>query len=218
MSLQSGPGQVSALPLRTRVLVAENECLVRDGLRCLLGSWFEVVAGVAGLDELRREARRLLPDVVVCGLPVLLETGLSDIRELREEGLRVVVVGTGSADLAAEAFARGAAGWITRSSSAGELRAAVSAVATGGRYLTRVVAGGDLRSLRAQRVGPRDDVTPRAREVLRLLAQGKPMKQVAADLRITPRTVAFHKYRTMRALGIDSSAGLVRYAVKAQLV
>jgi DNA-binding NarL/FixJ family response regulator len=178
----------------------------------------EVVGNVSDLAGLRREAPRLLPDVVVASLPVILEGGLASIRELREAGARVVVLASDSVDLAAEAFDGGASGWLLRSSTAEELRDAVCAAAEGGRYLTRLVAGGDIRRLPARQAGPPVDVTPRALEVLRLLAQGKPMKQVAADLRITPRTVAFHKYRTMRALGIDSSAGLVRYAVKAQLV
>jgi DNA-binding NarL/FixJ family response regulator len=201
-----------------RVLVAETESLVRAGLECLLGSGAEVVGTVDSLAALRRETHRLLPDVVVAGLPVLLEGGLASIRELREAGARVVVLASEPAGLAAEAFDGGASGWILRSSTAEELRAAVRAAAKGRRYLTRLVAEGDVRRLPAPQAGPRVDVTPRALEVLRLLAQGKRMKQVAADLRITPRTVAFHKYRTMRALGIDSSAGLVRYAVKAQLV
>jgi DNA-binding NarL/FixJ family response regulator len=215
MLRRSGPGRV---PLRPRVLVAENECFVRAGLECLLGPVAEVVGNVSDLAGLRREAPRLLPDVVVASLPVILEGGLASIRELREAGARVVVLASDSVDLAAEAFDGGASGWLLRSSTAEELRDAVCAAAEGGRYLTRLVAGGDIRRLPAPQAGPPVDVTPRALEVLRLLAQGKPMKQVAADLRITPRTVAFHKYKTMRALGIDSSAGLVRYAVKAQLV
>jgi DNA-binding NarL/FixJ family response regulator len=108
---------------------------------------------------------------------------------------------------------------VLRTSSVAELIEAVAAAAMGHRFLTREIAGGDLEELDDPVVDSRiGEVTPRGVEVVRLLAQGKRMKEAAADLGITTRTVAFHKYRTMKALGIDSSAELVRYAVRNRMV
>jgi DNA-binding NarL/FixJ family response regulator len=205
--------------MRARVLLAERETLVREGLERLLRDAFRVVGSVADALQLAAELERLRPDVLVTGLPELVR-GVGAIRGLRRQGdARVVVVGPDSPQLAAQAFASGASGWVLRTSPVAELIEAVSAAALGHRFLTREIAGGDPEELEDPVVDNRiGEVTPRGVEVVRLLAQGKRMKEAAADLGITTRTVAFHKYRTMKALGIDSSAELVRYAVRNRMV
>jgi DNA-binding NarL/FixJ family response regulator len=205
--------------MRARVLLAERETLVREGLERLLSNAFRVVGRVADASQLAAELERLRPDVLVTGLPEL-ERGVGAIRGLRRQGdARVVVVGPDNPQLAAQAFASGASGWVLRTSSVAELIEAVSAAAAGRRFLAREIAGGDPEELDDPVVDNRvGEVTPRGVEVVRLLAQGKRMKEAAADLGITTRTVAFHKYRTMKALGIDSSAELVRYAVRNRMV
>jgi DNA-binding NarL/FixJ family response regulator len=185
------------LPLR--VLLAEDETLVREGLRLLLEGDFRVVGTVADAESLRAETRRLRPDVVVAGLRLLL--GCPDGALSKTPGVAFVVLASEGDDARAERLRLDVSGWVLRSSTALDLREAVQAAAgTPGRHF----AG--ERTARA--------ITPRASEVVRLLACGKPMKEVAADLGISTRTVAFHKYKTMRALGLDSSAALVRYAVR----
>jgi DNA-binding NarL/FixJ family response regulator len=205
--------------MRARVLLAECETLVREGLERLLRDAFRVVGSVGDAGQLAVELERLHPDVLVTGLPELVR-GVGAIRGLRRQGdARVVVIGPDNPQLAAQAFVSGASGWVLRTSSVAELIEAVAAAAMGHRFLTREIAGGDLEELDDpvddSRIG---EVTPRGVEVVRLLAQGKRMKEAAADLGITTRTVAFHKYRTMKALGIDSSAELVRYAVRNRMV
>lgn len=116
-------------------------------------------------------------------------------------GVAFVVLDSESDDARAELLPLDVSGWVPRSSTALELREAVQAA-----------AGTPGRDAAGQRTARR--VTPRASEVVRLLARGKPMKEVAADLGISARTVAFHKYKTMRALGLDSSAALVQYAAR----
>ncbi|HYN91177.1 MAG TPA: response regulator transcription factor [Thermoleophilaceae bacterium] len=122
--------------------------------------------------------------------------------------------------LAAEAFRLGASGWVLKSSTATELGEAVRAALRGKRYLTTLIARGDIDALPVPVASarPAEQLTPREREVLQLLAEGKAMKEVAAILGITPRTVAFHKYRIMGSLGIRSSAELVRWAVRSRIV
>ena len=206
--------------MRARILIAERETLVREGLGCLLRAAFRVVGSVGDGRRLLAELERLRPDVLVTGLPELVR-GVGAIRGLTKHGdTRVVVVGPDNPQLAAQAFASGASGWVLRTSSVAELIEGVVAAALGRRFLTHEIAGGDVDELDDPIVdtGRIGEVTPRAVEVLRLLAQGKRMKEAAADLGITARTVAFHKYRTMKALGIDSSAELVRYAVRNRMV
>ena len=182
-----------------RVLLAEEETLVREGLRLLLEGDFRVVGTVADAGSLSREVRRLRPDVVVAGLRLLL--ACPDGALSKTPGVAFVVLASEGDDARAERLRLDVSGWVLRSSTALDLREAVQAAAG--------TPGRQFAGERADRV-----ITPRASEVVRLLAHGKPMKEVAADLGITARTVAFHKYKTMRALGLDSSAALVRYAVK----
>ena len=116
-------------------------------------------------------------------------------------GVAFVVLASEGDDARAERLRLDVSGWVLRSSTALDLREAVQAA-----------AGTPGRQFAGERTACA--ITPRASEVVRLLAHGKPMKEVAADLGISTRTVAFHKYKTMRALGLDSSAALVRYAVR----
>jgi DNA-binding NarL/FixJ family response regulator len=186
--------------LPARVLLAEEETLVREGLRLLLEGDFRVVGTVADAESLRREARRLRPDVAVAGLRLLLACPAGALSKAAP-GVAFVVLASERDDARADLLPLDVSGWVRRSSTALDLREAVQAAAG--------TPGRDAAGQRAAR-----GVTPRASEVVRLLARGKPMKEVAADLGISARTVAFHKYKTMRALGLDSSAALVRYAVR----
>lgn len=193
-----------------RVLLAEEETLVRDALLRVLETDVRVVGAVPDLDALRSAAARLRPDVVVAGLPLLAGRDPAEVRALREAfpALRFVVVAREPANGGATAAAIGAARWVLRSSTAEELVAAVRAAGRRATSLAPVAA--DARPGR----GAGFPVTPRAVEVVRLIARGKVMKEVAADLGISARTVAFHKYKAMRDLGLDSTAALVRYAVR----
>ena len=121
--------------------------------------------------------------------------------------------------MAAEAFRLGALAWVLKSATAAELVRAVRQALEGHRFLSRAIAGGDVAALPDVTVARSlaEDLTPREREVLRLLAQGRVMKQVAAELGITTRTVAFHKYRVMRHLGVTSNAELVQFAMRNNL-
>lgn len=190
--------------MRLRVLLAEGESLFREGLRLLLESDFRVVGTVADAEALCAEARRLRPDVVVAGRRVLLACTAEALSKAAP-GVAFVVLASEADDLRAELLPLDVSGWVPRSSTALDLREAVQAAAGTSRR-----QGARRRTARA--------ITPRASEVVRLLARGKPMKEVAADLGITARTVAFHKYKTMRALGLDSSAALVQYAVRNRML
>lgn len=199
-----------ALHPRPRILLAEEETLPRDAFRRLLADEFRVVGAVPDVESLRRAGTHLQPDVVVAGLSLLLARGVDEARVAWAAGnARLVVVAREPEAAVAEAPLLGACAWVLRSSTAEELRAAVRAAAARRRVSTRPPTGRPENAAGAASV-----VTPRAAEVVRLIARGKAMKQVAADLGISVRTVAFHKYKTMRSLGLDSSAALVHYAVR----
>lgn len=199
---------------RPRLLLADGEALVRDGLHALLGSEFRVIASVADFDALLGAAGRLRPAVVVSSVELLLAHGVDGVRALRaaDARARLVVVAREPREAVPEAGAFGAVFWVLRSSPAAELKFAVRSAAGG----LRSAASSCRTHLDGTEASPQ--VTPRAAEVVRLIARGKVMKEVARHLGISVRTVAFHKYKTMRDLGLDSSAALVRYAVVNQML
>jgi DNA-binding NarL/FixJ family response regulator len=208
---------------RPRVLLADDHVLLLEAFRRLLEPEFDVVGSVSDGAQLVEAAVRLRPDVVVTDVSMPRMGGLEAARRLRDvlPSARVVFLTVNEdAQLAAEAFRFGASGWVLKSSTATELVQAVRAALRRRRYLTPLVAGGDIDGLPPPASGApsSDQLTPREREVLHLLAEGKAMKEVAAVLGITPRTVAYHKYRMMESLGIRSSAELVRFAVRSGLV
>lgn len=212
MSERRASARASAPPDRPRVLLAEEETLLRDALQGLLARDFSVVAAVPDLESMRREIVRLGPHVVVAGLSLLSARDGDEMHAFRVAAAPAVVVVVADRPPIETDDGRSTtpSGWVLRSSTADDLRAAVRAAAAS-RWLAPLPAEAPVsRPGRATGLG----VTPRAAEVVRLIARGKVMREVAADLGISVRTVAFHKYKTMRSLGLDSTAALVRYAVR----
>jgi len=203
-----------------RVLVADPHALVLAGLQRLIETEHRVVGSVTDGESLVSEARRLRPDLIVSEIQLPVLGGLDAARRVLADrpATRVVVLTTVEDPvIAAQAFAQGAAGYLLKSSTAAEFLDGLRSVLAGRRVLSPRAAGGDPDALRA-RGDRRPHLGPRAREVVRLLALGHSMKQAAFELGIATRTVAYHKYGAMAALGIGSSAELVRFAVDAGLV
>jgi len=206
-------------PVRPSILLADDHPLILAALAGLLTPEFNVIGAVGDGAALVAEAQRVRPEIIVSDVNMPHMGGLEAARRLRDliPATRVVFL-TINEDprLAAEAFRLGAFGWVLKTASALELTAAIRAALRAQRYLSPRIAGGRVEdlpvSIRAQVEA--DRLTPREREVLILLARGRAMKEVAAEMGITPRTVAFHKYRMMDTLGIRSSAELVRFAVE----
>lgn len=208
---------------RPTVLLADDHPLMLDAIASLLAPDFHVVGAVGDGAALVAEAQRLQPTVIVSDVNMPHMGGLEAARRLRSlvPATRVVFL-TVNEDprLAAEAFRLGAMGWVLKTASALELATAVRAAQRAQRYLSPRIASGRISDLPVPgrtAVGV-DELTTREREVLTWLARGKDMKETAAELGITPRTVAFHKYRVMDALGIRTSAELVRFAAEHGLV
>jgi DNA-binding NarL/FixJ family response regulator len=188
----------------------------------LLSSECEIVGTASDGRTLVAEAQRLKPDVVVLDIAMPLLNGLDagrQIKQLRKAVKLVFVTMNEDSDLAAEAFRAGASAYLLKRSAASELLVAIREVMKGRSYVTPLVTEGLVGSfMDAANRKPAHDLTPRQREVLQLLAEGHSMKQVAALLNVTPRTVAFHKYRMMEQLNIRSNAELIQFAITHHIV
>ena len=206
---------------RPRVLLAEDHALLLDAFAKLLEPHCDVVGTAGDGRELLEAAKRLEPDVVVADISMPLLNGLEAGRRLKEilpDTKLVFVTVNEDPDLAAEALRMGASAYVLKKSATSELFHAIREVLAGRSYVTPLVAPDGLDGIRERKPRRAAELTPRQREVLQLLAEGKSMKRVADILNVTPRTVAFHKYRMMGELGFGSTAELVQFAVREGIV
>jgi RNA polymerase sigma factor (sigma-70 family) len=207
-----------------RVLLADDHKIVLDGLRGLLENEFELIAMVTDGRGLVDKARELAPDVIVADISMPLLNGIEAIRKLREEGCQAKVVFlTMHADAVylSRALQAGASGYVLKHSAADELVAAIKEALRGGSFVSRQLqtpAFEERQDESRRHVKETLELTPRQREVLQLLAEGKSAKEIGALLDISPRTVETHKYKMMDDLGLKTTAQLVQYAIKHGLV
>ncbi len=201
---------------RPRVVIADDHVLLRDTLVPLIEEEFEVVGCVGDGAALVEAAVALEPDLALIdiGMPIMggLEAG-RELHRLRPAIRLVYMTSDESLDVAAEAFELGASGYLLKTGPASELIGALRIIAAGGTYLTEAVAGGRVPDLLAADAGPTTRLSPREYAVLQLAVTGAPMKEIARQLGISPRTVAFHKYRGMAALGLHRQSELVEFAL-----
>jgi DNA-binding NarL/FixJ family response regulator len=208
---------------RPRVLLADDHRLLREAFARLLESECDVVGDVEDGRAALSEAARLQPDIVVMDVAMPLLNGLDAARQLRQVLPKVKIIFltmSEDPDVAAEAFRVGASGFLLKNSAASELLQAIREVARGRSYVTALATQGLLANLLhapAPAAGPAE-LSARQREVLQLLAEGHTMKEIARLLKITPRTVAFHKYAMMEQLGVSSNAELVLAAIKQHII
>jgi DNA-binding NarL/FixJ family response regulator len=203
--------------LKTRIILVDDHRVLLDALRCMVEPEFEVVGLFEDCRSLLDQVGALSPDIIVLDIGMPLMDGLSAAEHLRRilPKTRLVFL-TASEDLetASEAFKIGAAGYVLKAAAGRELIGALREVARGGYYaspaLTQGMTGSFVRAFKQMKSSYK--LTSRQREVLRLLAEGFSMKEVAMSLDITPRTVAFHKYTMMDQLHIRSSAELMSFA------
>jgi DNA-binding NarL/FixJ family response regulator len=209
---------------RPQVLLADDHTLFLEAVEKLLEDDCDIVGHAADGERLLAEAVRVKPDVVVVdvGMPRL--NGLDAARQLKQlaPDTRIVFLTMNEdPDIAAEAFRAGASAYVLKRSAASELLAAIRDVAGPRPYVTPLIADGLVAAMaRAAAASPDSatQLTDRQREVIKLLAQGRSMKEVGAILNIVPRTVAFHKYRIMEVLHLETSADLVHFAVRHHIV
>jgi len=206
-----------------KVILADDHTLVAEGLRQLISPHFDVVAIVADGHALMNFATAVKPDVAVVDVAMPLLNGLEAGRQLKERMPSVKLIFltmNEDPELAVEAMRAGASAFVLKKSAASELLQAIHAALRGKTFVTPQIAQGMQECFirNPQGASQRKSLTPRQREVVQLLAEGKSMKQVADVLRIAPRTVAFHKYRIMEDLGLRTNADLVQFAIKSRIV
>jgi DNA-binding NarL/FixJ family response regulator len=209
---------------RPRVLLCDDHLLVAEALKSLLAPDFDLVGVVEDGRALVEAAGRLRPDVIVADITMPRLNGIDALIQLRQRGDRVPVVFlTMHRDVtfARRALEAGASGFVLKHSAPAELVSAIRAALAGRTYLTPELAGEVLASMRegpGQAGDPVESLTPRQREVIRFLAEGRSAKEIAVALSISARTVEFHKYQMMETLGLHTNAELVHFAIKHGLV
>jgi DNA-binding NarL/FixJ family response regulator len=206
------------------VLLADDHSIVIDGLRHLLEPDFTVVGAVADGRALIVATRELKPEVVVADVSMPILNGIEATRQIRQTDQHVkIVFFTMHSDVvyAAAAFQAGGSAYVLKSSPGTEIVTAIREALAGRMYVTSAV---DRRSLvtQIQRDGSSrrgvGHLSLRQREVLQMLAEGHSTKQIADSLGISSRTVEFHRYRTMKSLGLHTIAELVQYAIRHHLI
>jgi DNA-binding NarL/FixJ family response regulator len=205
--------------MRRRVLLADDHTLLLEAFEKLLEHDFTVVGAVSDGRALLSAAAELKPDVIVLDIAMPLLNGLDAARQLKKTmpAIKLIFLTMNEdPNVAREAFRAGASGYLLKTSAASELSKAINAALCGRTYVTPHITQGMEESLIRQPVDDRaaPPLTPRQREVLQLLAEGRSMKEAAKILCVTPRTVAFHKYRMMEQLNLKNNADLIQYALR----
>jgi DNA-binding NarL/FixJ family response regulator len=206
-----------------RILLADDHTLVIEAFRKLLEPSCNIVGVVADGLSLLQLAPSLKPDIVVVDVAMPLLSGLEAGQRLKKlmPAVKVIFVTMNEdPDLAMEAMRGKASGYLLKSSAASELFQAIQLALKGNTYVTPQIAKGMEHSFvrDPKRTGRAKKLTPRQREVLQLLAEGKSMKEAGSVLKLTARTIAFHKYRMMEDLGIKTTADLIHFAIKNHVV
>jgi DNA-binding NarL/FixJ family response regulator len=209
---------------KPRIVLADDHKIVLEGLRGLLEEEFELAGMATNGRELLDLAREIQPDVIVADITMPLLNGIEAARMLREEGNPAKIVFLTmhpDAIYASRALEAGASAYVLKHSASDELVTAIHEALRGGTFLSAAIqTPAMLEQLDPTRrhVKPALELTPRQREVLQLLAEGKSAKEIGAILDISARTVETHKYKIMDELGVKTSAELVQQAIKLGLV
>ena len=207
---------------RPGVLLADDHTLVVEAFKRLLEPEFDVVGTVSDGRTLLSVAPQSKPDVIVLdiGMPLLsgMEAG-TELKRILPRTKLIVLTMNEDPDIAREAVRHWASGYLLKKSAGSELITAIREALRGRSYITpRVALRLQDEFVRDPRPDHKKELTPRQRQVLRLLAEGRTMKEVAETLHVTPRTVAFHKYRIMEDFGLKTNSDLVKFAIREKVI
>ena len=209
---------------RLAVLLADDHAIVVEGLRRVLEPEFRVVGVVADGRALMGAAARLRPDIIVVDVSMPVLNGIEAVRRIRKSDRNDKVIFLSmhpDVVFVSKALQAGGSAYVLKSSAGIEILTAIREALQGRTFVSPSV---DRKTLEAQiRRDQRsqqtpDTLSPRRREVLQLVAEGKSTKEMAELLHISPRTVEFHRYRVMESLGVHTVAELVQYAIKHRIL
>jgi len=195
---------------QARILLADDHPLLLDGVRCLLEEKYEVVGTVADGKSLVLAAQQLRPDIIVVDISMPEMNGLVAVQSISRAvpATKFIVLSVHSEPAyVSEAFRVGVRGYVSKRAAGVELLSAIRQVLEGRTYLTPLVSTSVSASSQSKRL------TLRQLEILRLVAEGYQNKEIAQLLKISVKTVEFHKTRIMSELDIHTPAGLTRYAI-----
>jgi DNA-binding NarL/FixJ family response regulator len=217
----SGAAIMTPAVRRSRILLADDHSLIAESLKALLCGRCEVVGMVTDGHALVAEGIKLAPDLIVADIGMPLLNGLDAADQIRNSLPRmrfVFLTMMADPNLAAAALRLAPVGYVIKHSAASELMTAIEEVLQGRSFVTPRLKPEDwaVQKNRAQQASK--ELTPRQRNVVQLLAEGRPMKQIANILQISEKTVAFHKYHIMQSCNLHNNAELVLFALKNGLI
>jgi two-component system response regulator NreC len=208
--------------MQIRLLLADDHAVVRNGLRVLLEKeGFQVSAEACDGQEAVRLAATVHPDIAVLDISMPMLNGLDAARELKknEEGIKIILLTRhDEPQYVTEALRAGVKGYVLKNQAATDLVAAIQQVGRGGVYLSPNISRAVMEAYVAKTEPEADPLTPRERQVLQMVGEGKSTKDVARLLGISTKTAESHRARLMHKLDIHETAGLVRYAIRRGLV
>ena len=206
---------------RPTVLLADDHAIVVEGLRRVLEGEFDVVGVVADGLALVRSAAELRPDVIVLDISMPLLNGIEAARQVRASNPQTRIVFLSmhpDVVYVSEAIQAGGSAYVLKSSAGVEIVLAIREALQGGMFLTPTIDKDTLAANIRNDQRSSNALPRRRREVLQMMAEGRSTKEIAQALRISPRTVEFHRYRAMESLGLHSIAEVVQYAIKHHMV
>jgi DNA-binding NarL/FixJ family response regulator len=212
--------------MKTRVLLADDHDLVRAGIRSLLEKMpeIEVIAETGNGREAIELTKNLLPDVILMDIAIPGLNGLEALARLSKElpAVKVIILSMyANEEYVLQALRAGACGYLLKDVAVSELELALRAVTRGETHLSsrisRQVIGNYLERL-GNESSWREELTPRQREIIQLIAEGNSTKDIAFLLKVSVKTVEAHRAQVMARLSIHDVVGLVRYAMRAGLV
>lgn len=205
-----------------RIILADDHALVRQGLKSLLErEGFQIVAEVADGHDALRQVRSLRPEIVILDISMPVLNGLDAAREITRsfpDSKVILLTQHDEEQYLSGALEAGVKGYVLKTQVASDLIHALRQVSRGGVYLSPGISAGLVESYRLKSERPGDKLSPRERQVLQLIAEGKSTKDVATVLGITVKTAESHRTRLMQKLDIHDTATLVLYAVRRGIV
>jgi DNA-binding NarL/FixJ family response regulator len=206
---------------RSRILIADDHAVFAEALCVYLEKSFDVIGMVADGRAMLEDSIRLRPDVIVADVSMPLLNGLDAARRIREKTPNVKFVFLTMLDdlnLAAAALELGPVAFVLKRSGGSELLKAIEQILHGQSYLTPNLKVGDWVAAKARARQYSKDLTKRQRDVVQLFAEGRPMKEIATILKLSEKTVEFHKHHIMETFNIKTNADLVLFGLKHGLI
>ena len=212
--------------MRKRLMIADDHALMLEGLARLLATEFDIIGTAADGRSLIHSALTLLPDLIVLDIAMPELNGIEAARQLTVQlpsTYLVVVTQQLDPDYLRAAFQAGVRAYVAKQSASTELLLAINLVLHGSYYITPLISAPEVNGrMRLHPTDPSDlfgvDLTARQREVLQLIAEGRSTKEISVALRISPKTVEFHKSGLMNELGVRTTAELTRYALSKGII